>query len=204
MTPFRGCGIKLVWYSLWGTHENAVRHRVPKVALVIIPPWLEKLTSSGVSRSEIAVWWGAIAGTIALGWNILRATCSKGRVKIEAIYKADGTKPFSSPVFAVQVTNVGSKPILVQGIAIQMKKGSVPSHHFFPCERPMMLAHDMFFLQVIDRTGWLPTGAEKLYAWDSSGKHWYLSGREFRWLIDRHRRFVAAESKRAVTASPHY
>lgn len=167
------------------------------MALIIIPSWLEKLSSSSVSPSDIVAWWGAIAGTFALVWNILRTTRSKGRVKVEAIYNVDSTKP---PVFAVRVTNIGSKPILVQGIAIQLKKGTVPSHHFFACESPMMLAHDMFFSQVIDRTGWLPTGAERLYAWDSSGKHWYLSRRKFRWLINQHRRFIAAESRRAASA----
>ena len=167
------------------------------VALVIIPHWLEKLTSLSVLPSDTVAWWGAIAGTIALGWNILRMIGSKGRVKVEAIYNVESTKP---PVFAVRVTNVGSKAILVQGIAIELKKGSVPSHHFFACESPMMLARDMFFSQVINRTGWLPADAERLYAWDSSGKHWYLSRRKFRWLINQHHRFVAAESRRAATA----
>ena len=52
-----------------------------------------------------------------------------------------------------------------------------------------------FFVQVIDRTGWLPMDAKRLYAWDSSGKHWYLGRKQFRWLVDQHRRFIAAESK---------
>lgn len=166
---------------------------------MLIPPWLEKLTSFDVSRSDIVAWWGAIAGTVALGWNLLRSTRSKGHLKVEGIYQGDSAKPLLPPVFAVRVTNVGSKPILVQGIAIQMKKGSAPSHHFFPCENPMMLARGKLFLQVIDRTGWLPAGAKRLYAWDSSGKHWYLSRREFHSLIDQHRRFVASESKRFAT-----
>jgi hypothetical protein len=62
----------------------------------------------------------------------------------------------------------------------------------------MMLARGMFFLQVIDRTGWLPTGAEKLYAWDSGGEHWYLARKDFRRLIDQHRRFIADESERVA------
>ena len=119
---------------------------------------------------------------------------------MEGIYQVDGTKPLLSPVFAVRVTNLGSQPILIQGIAIQLKKGSARSHHFFPCESPKMLAGGMFFLHVIDRTGWLPTGAEKLYAWDSSGKHWYLGRKEFRRLIEQHRRFIAVESKRVANA----
>lgn len=172
----------------------------PNVALAIIPPWLEKLTSSDVSRSDFVAWWGAIAGTVALGWNTLRHARSKGRLRVQGIYQFDGTKPHVPPVFAVRVTNVGSKPILVQGIAIQLKKGSEPSHHFFPCENPVMLSRGKFFVQVIDRTGWLPTGAKKLYAWDSGGKHWYLAGKEFRRLIDQHSRFIASEFKRAATA----
>jgi hypothetical protein len=63
----------------------------------------------------------------------------------------------------------------------------------------MMIARGMSFLQVIDRTGWLPTDAERLYAWDSSGKHWYLRRKELRWLLDQRRRFIAAKSKQVVT-----
>lgn len=116
-------------------------------------------------------------------------------MKLEGIHQVDSTKNLLPPGFAVRVTNVGSKPILVQGIAIRRKKGSAPSHHFFPCAIPIMLARDKFFVQVIDQTGWLPTDAKRLYAWDSSGKHWYLGRKQFRWLVDQHRRFIAAESK---------
>jgi hypothetical protein len=168
------------------------------VAVPIIAPWLEKLRSLEIPRSEILAAWGAITGSLALGWNILRQVRSKGCLKLEGIYQLDNAKPFLPPVFSVRVTNVGSKPVLVQGIAIQLKKGSEPSHHFIPCERPTMLARGKFFVQVIDRAGWIPTGARKLYAWDSSGKHWYLRRKEFRWLIEQHRRFIAAESNRVV------
>jgi hypothetical protein len=164
----------------------------------VIPLSLEKLTSLNLSPSDLAAWWGAIAATVALSWNILRAARSNGRIKLQGIYQLDSTKPILPPVFAVRVTNVGSKPILIQGIAIQLKKGSTPTHHFSPCETPMMLARGMSFLQVIDRTGWLPTDAERLYAWDSSGKHWYLRRKELRWLLDQRRRFITAKSKQVV------
>ena len=168
------------------------------MAVPIIPLLLQRLTSLDVSRAEVLAGWGAITGTASLGWNILRHVRSKGRVKLEGIYQLDNTKPFLPPVLAVRVTNLASKAVLVQGIAIELKKGSAPSHHFFPCEKPVMLARGKFFVQVIDRTGWIPAGAKKLYAWDSSGKHWYLRRKEFRWLIEQHRRFIAAESKRVV------
>ena len=182
-----------------GERPKTVRRRVPAVALAIIPPWLEKLTSLHVSHSDLLAWWGAITGTIALGWNIVRHARPKGRLKVEGIYQADGAKPPSPPVFAVQVTNVGSKALLVQGIAIQLKKGSTPSHHFFPCETPVMLGRGKFFSQVIDRTGWIPTDAESVFAWDSSGKQWYLSRKQFRGLIDKHDRFITDEIKRVAT-----
>ena len=44
--------------------------------------------------------------------------------------EVDSKEPLLPPVLTVQVTNVGSKPILVQGIAIQRKKGSEPGYHF--------------------------------------------------------------------------
>ena len=158
------------------------------MALTIIPPWLEKLTFSDVWRSDVAAWWGAIVATIALGWNILRDVRSKGRLKVQATFRMDDMRPHSPPVLTVRVTNVGSKPVLVQGIAIQRKKGSAPSHHFFPCEIPKMLAAGEFLLQVLDRTGWLPLATEKLYAWDSSGRQWCMATKEFRRLLDQHRR----------------
>jgi hypothetical protein len=168
------------------------------VALVIIPPWLEQVIPSHVSRGDIVAWWGAIAGTVALGWNVLRHTRSKGRMKLEGIYEMNSANALLPPGFAVRVTNVGRKPVLVQGLAIERKKGSTPSHYFFPCQNPTMLARAKFFVQVIDRTGWLPTDAKRLYAWDSSGKRWYLGRKQFRWLIDQHRRFIEAESEQVV------
>jgi hypothetical protein len=159
-----------------------------KVALPIIPLWREKLTSSDVWPSDVVAWWGAIVATIALGWNILRDVRSKGHLKVQAMYQADNMTPHLPPVLTVRVTNIGSKPILVQGIAIQRKKGSVPTHHFFPCQIPKMLAQGDFFLQVLDRTGWLPVATETLYAWDSSGRHWHMARKELHRLLDQHSR----------------
>jgi hypothetical protein len=161
------------------------------VALVTIPPGLEKLTFSDVLRSDVAAWWGAIVATIALGWHILREVRWKAHLKVQAMYQTDNMDPHLPPMLTVRVTNVGSTPVLVQGIAIQRKKGSAPSHHFFPCQIPKMLVRGEFFLQVLDRTGWLPLATEKLYAWDSSGRHWYMAKKELRCLLDQHRSIVA-------------
>ena len=158
------------------------------MALATIPLWLEKLRSSDVSSSDVAAWWGAIVATIALGSHILRNVRSKGRLRVEAIFHVNSNQPCLLPVLAVQVTNIGSKPILVQGIAVQRKKGSTPGYRFFPCKIPKMLARGEFFLQVLDQNGWLPVATERLYAWDSSGKHWYMARKTFRHLLDQHRR----------------
>ena len=160
------------------------------MALAIIPPWLEKLASSDVWRSDVAAWWGAIVATIALSWNILRDVHFKGHLKVQAMFRADDRNRQLPPALTVSVTNVGSKPVLVQGIAIQRKKGSTPSHHFFPCEIPKMLAPGEFFWQVLDQTGWLPTDTQALYAWDSSGTRWRVARKEFRRLLDQHRRLL--------------
>ncbi len=169
------------------------------MALATIPFWLEKLTSSDVSSSDVAAWWGAIVATIALGWHILRDVRSKGRLKVEAIFQVSSNEPPLLPELTVQVTNVGSKPILVQGIAIERKKGSTPGYRFFPCQIPKVLARGEFFLQVLDRNGWLPVAAERLYAWDSSGKHWYMARKKFRHLLDQHRRLSALDPRKTKT-----
>lgn len=148
---------------------------------------LENLVFSNVSGSDVAAWWGAIVATVTLSWNVFRTVRSKGRLKVETTFQVNSTEPLSPPVFAVRVTNVGSKPILVQGIAIQRKKGSAPSYLFYPCQTPKMLAQGQYFFQVLDRTGWLPTAIKTLYAWDSTGRHWYMARREIRRLVDQHR-----------------
>jgi hypothetical protein len=160
------------------------------VALAIIPPWLEKLASSDVWRSDVAAWWGAIVATIALSWNVLRDIHLRGHLKVQAMFRVDDRNRQLPPALTVSVTNVGSKPVLVQGIAIQRKKGSTPSHHFFPCKIPKMLAPGEFFWQVLDQTGWLPTDTQTLYAWDSSGTSWRVARKAFRRLLDQHRRLL--------------
>lgn len=160
------------------------------MALAIIPLWLEKLASSDVWRSDVAAWWGAIVATIALSWNVLRDVHLKGHLKVQAMFRVDDVNRHLPPALTVSVTNVGSKPVLVQGIAIQRKKGSTPSHAFFPCEIPKMLAPGEFFWQVLDRTGWLPTATQTLYAWDSSGTHWRVARKEFRRLLDQQRQLL--------------
>lgn len=160
------------------------------MALAIIPHWLEMLASSDVWRSDVAAWWGAIVATIALSWNVLRDVHFKGHLKVQATFRVDDMNRHLPPALTVSVTNVGSKPVLVQGIAIQRKKGSTPSHHFFPCEIPKMLAPGEFFWQVLDQTGWLPSATQTLYAWDSSGARWRVARKEFRRLLDRHRRLL--------------
>ena len=160
------------------------------MALADISAWLENLAASHLSGSDVAAWWGAIVATVALGWNVLRAVRSKGRLKVEAMFQMDRMDPLLPPQFAVRVTNVRSKPILVQGIAIQRKKGSAPGYFFFPCQIPKMLARGESFSQVIDRRGWLPTATKRLYAWDSTGRHWYVARREIRRLLDQHRRLL--------------
>src|SRR5438105_12232205 len=77
----------------------------------MIPSWLGRLTDSirHVSPSDVAAWWGAIAATMVLIWNLLRAVRLKGRLKVEAIYRGDSRQPHLPPVLAVRVTNVRSE-----------------------------------------------------------------------------------------------
>ena len=161
------------------------------VALAMIPSWLDRLPNSvpHVSRTEVAAWWGAVVASIVLLWDVLRAVRLKGRLKVEAIYRADSRQPHLPPMLAVRVTNAGSKPVMVQGVAVQRKKGFEPSHYFFPCSTPKMLARGKFFEEELDRTGWLPLNTEKIYVWDSTGAHWYMPRKELRRLLDSYRRW---------------
>ena len=59
------------------------------MAVPLISLLLERLTSLNIPRSEILAIWGALTGTTALGWNILRHLHSKGRLKLEWIYRLE-------------------------------------------------------------------------------------------------------------------
>jgi len=119
------------------------------VALAIIRLWVERLTSADVSRSDVAAWWGAIVATIAFGWNILRDVRPKGRLKVAAMYQVDSMEPRLPAVLTGQVTNVGSKPVLVRGIAIQRKKRFCTRLPFFPVSNSEMLARGEFFCRCL-------------------------------------------------------
>jgi len=180
------------------------RQRAQPRHIGMIPSWLGRLTDSirHVSPSDVAAWWGAIAATMVLIWNLLRAVRLKGRLKVEAIYRGDSRQPHLPPVLAVRVTNVGSKPVLVQGVAVQRTKGSDPSHYFFPCDTPKMLARRKFFEEALDQTGWLPLNTEKIYVWDSTGAHWYMPRKELRRLLDSYRRWhMRAKSEQQPSRS---
>ncbi len=157
----------------------------------MIPSWLGRLTGAmrHFSPSDIAAWWGAIVATIVLVWNVLRFVRLKGRLKVEAIYRVDSRQPHLPPVIGVHVTNVGSKPVMVQGVAVQRKKGFDPSHYFFPCDIPKMLARGKSFEEVLDRTGWLPLNTKRIYVWDSTGAHWHMPRKELRRLLDSYQRW---------------
>jgi hypothetical protein len=163
----------------------------------MIPSWLGRLTNliPHVSRTEVAAWWGAIVATIVLVWNVLRVIRLKGRLKVEAIYRGNSRQPHLPPVLGVRVTNAGSKPVMVQGVAVQRKKGFDPSHYFFPCDIPKMLARGKSFEEEIDQTGWLPLNTKKIYVWDATGAHWHMPRKELRRLLKSYRRWHQVKPK---------
>jgi hypothetical protein len=169
--------------------------RVPRLGATftpdMIPSWLGKVPDSirHLSPSDVAGWWGAIVATMILIWKVLRFVRLKGRLKVEAIYQGDSRQPHLPPVLAVRVTNLRSKPVMVQGVAVRRKRGSDPRHYFFPCDIPKMLARGKSFEQVFDQTGWLPLNTEKIYVWDSTGAHWYMPRKGLRRLLDSYRRW---------------
>lgn len=154
--------------------------------------------------TAIAAIYGAIVSTFAVGWNIYRDSRDRARLELSTmvgflikgrnqqrtVSHAFALKTWperfkgTSPELFLTITNVGKRPVVVQGWAIQADRQKAGSDNFlYPFTAlPKSLKEGEY---AVERTGdlsLLVNGAKKIYAWDSSGKKWALPRREFRKL----------------------
>ncbi len=154
--------------------------------------------------TAIAAIYGAIVSTFAVGWNIYRDSHDRARLELSAMVgfltKGGNQQNIVSHAFALEkwpeqfrgsspelfltITNVGRRPVVVQGWAIQADRQKTGNDNFVYkyTVLPKALKEGEY---AVERTGdllLLVDGAKRIYTWDSAGKKWALPHRKFRSL----------------------
>ncbi|MGD0829834.1 MAG: hypothetical protein ABR907_02745 [Terracidiphilus sp.] len=148
--------------------------------------------------------YGAIVSTFAVAWNVYRDSHDRARLELStmvgfmtkggnqqnivahafALEKWPEQFKNSSPELLLTITNVGRRPVVVQGWAIQTdsKKTGHDKFLYKLTILPKTLKEGEY---AVERTGdlsLLVDGAKRTYAWDSAGTKWALPSRQFRSL----------------------
>ena len=151
--------------------------------------------------TTIAAIYGAVVSTFAVAWNIYRDSHDRARLELSTMVgyetKGGGKHNIVSHAFALQkwpeqfrnsspelfltITNVGRRPVVVQGWAIRADSKKTGNDNFiYPFTvLPAILKEGEY---VVERTGYLSLlvdGGKCIYAWDSAGRKWSLPHRKF-------------------------
>jgi hypothetical protein len=157
-----------------------------------------KLHTEGTA---IAAIYGAIVSTFAVAWNIYRDSHDRARLELStmvgflttggnqhnivahgfALEKWPEQFKGSSPELFLTITNVGKRPIVVQGWAIQTDRKKTGNDNFLYklTALPKALKEGEYAVERTSDLSLLVDGAKRIYAWDSAGKKWALSRRKF-------------------------
>lgn len=154
--------------------------------------------------TAVAAIYGAVVSTFAVVWNVYRDSHDRARLELStmvgfltkggnqhnivahafALEKWPEQFKGSSPELFLTITNVGKRPVVVQGWAIQTDRKKTRNDNFVykPTTLPKALKEGEY---AVERTGdlsLLMDGAKRIYAWDSAGNKWSLPRRKFRKL----------------------
>jgi hypothetical protein len=154
--------------------------------------------------------YAAILSSIGVGWNVYRELSDRARVKVLVSLMristgTDGRQfavaPHSTIEDAnaavhvvVKMTNAGRSPVLLQGWGGEWKIPENGKDKFVVISQGLsrMLngheSHQEFTPDLLV----VSSNIKALYAWDSSGKNWYVSNKELREAGEQARKLVSA------------
>jgi len=142
------------------------------------------MIAEGALTTFLAVW-GAIVATIALTWNMLRHRGDRGILKVTGMIGKMYPDHTDRTYLFITITNVGRRPVLVQGIYGMRDKSVGPKRGvFIKAERlPVMLKEGEFFCHPCHGLDMLDEHLETIYAQDSTGRKWPMKRRNLRQVI---------------------
>ena len=156
--------------------------------------------------------YAAIVSSIGLGWNLYRELHDRARVKISLSLMriatgTDGrqfavaphlpTEITSANLHAVvRMTNVGRRPVLLQGWGGEWKIPEKGKDKFVVISQGLprtLKGHESHHEFTPDLSVVSPN-IKALFVWDSSGKNWYVSNKELRETVEQARKHVSAHA----------
>jgi hypothetical protein len=155
----------------------------------------DEMKESGDVLTKVLAFWGAILSSIAFGWNLYRDLHDRARLQVKArarkvVRSPDGRWYQVDPGLAIaeataqlfvvmNVTNIGRRPVQWQGWGgtyINRVNGQ-NTFIIVPTQLPKMLGEGETHSDLTETL--IPTieNVRRLYAWDASGKNWYVRRR---------------------------
>lgn len=151
--------------------------------------------------------WGAILSSVTFGWNLLRDLRDKANIKVTArvcriITRVDGAVLMVNPdmvgegrLFVVlSAVNVGRRTVRWAGAGghyktpVNGKDSFVVNARHLPRTLAEAEAHD----EVIEfDDSFVNDNIERLYIWDTFGREWDLSRKDFKKLVSDAKKYAA-------------
>jgi hypothetical protein len=148
-----------------------------------LPGGAMKITNDSITL--VLAIWGAVVSTVAVLWNIIRDSQNRTKVRVHAMIAVSAGRVRSPgpKVLAVEITNVGRHAVVIKGIASDSGKKSGHANVAVTTHIPRRLeAKDSVVEPLID-FGFIGPTITRLYAWDSTGKYWYLPKKQLAELV---------------------
>ena len=162
-----------------------------------------------MSLTTILAIYAAILSSICLGWLLYRELSDRTRVKISVSLMrlatgADGRQfafAFHLPIedasaavhVVVKMTNAGRNPVLLQGWGGEWKIPENGKDKFIVISQglPRTLKGYESHQEFTPDLSVVGSNIKALFAWDSSGKNWYVSDNELRQTVEQARQHVS-------------
>jgi hypothetical protein len=166
-----------------------------------------------MSLTTVLAIYAAIVSSIGVGWNVYRELHDRSRVKISVSLMristgADGRQftvaphlPIESASAAVHVvvkiTNVGRRPVLLQGWGGEWKIPENGKDKFVVISQglPRMLKGHESHQEFTPDLSVVSPNIKALFVWDSSGKNYYVSNKKLRETVEQARQLVSAPER---------
>jgi|ERR1035437_6232216 hypothetical protein len=161
-----------------------------------------------MSLTTILAIYAAIISSILLGWNLYRELHDRARVKISISLMRietgiDGRQfafAFHLPTedadvhVVVKITNAGRSPVMLQGWGGEWKIPEKGKDKFVVISQglPRILNGHESHQEFTPDLSVVSPNIKALFAWDSSGRNWYVSDSELRKTVEQARKHVIA------------
>lgn len=137
--------------------------------------------------TELLALLGVCLSILAITWNILRDINDKGKLQLKVMIGKLYPDHTDKRYLVVIITNIGRRPLLVQGwggVEKKKVKGKQKFCFIIPYGLPRMLKEGECWTERTEDLSILSANLRRICVWDSTGKYWNVSRKDTRRLIE--------------------